>query len=87
VRSLLRLKRMTDDLESAESLFMTLGRIIEARDPSTEGHCERLASYASALGAALELDQADLDSLYRGAYCTTSARSAFPTGSCSRRAS
>jgi putative two-component system response regulator len=68
VRSLLRLKRMTDDLESAESLFMTLGRIIEARDPSTEGHCERLASYASALGAALELDQADLDSLYRGAY-------------------
>ena len=68
VRSLIRLKRMTDDLESAESLFMTLGRIIEARDPSTEGHCERLAAFASALGAALELDQADLDALYRGAF-------------------
>jgi len=33
VRSLLRLKRLTDDLESAESLFLTLGRVIEARDP------------------------------------------------------
>jgi len=68
VRSLIRLKRMTDDLESAESLFLTLGRIIEARDPCTEGHCERLAAFASAMGAALELDQVDLDSLYRGAF-------------------
>src|SRR2546428_6133460 len=32
--------RLTDDLESAESLFLTLGRIIEARDPNTEGHCD-----------------------------------------------
>jgi cyclic di-GMP phosphodiesterase len=68
VRSLIRLKRMTDDLESAESLFLTLGRVIEARDPSTEGHCDRLAVYASALGTALNLDQADLDALYRGAF-------------------
>jgi putative two-component system response regulator len=67
VRSLIRLKRMTDDLESAESLFLTLGRVIEARDPCTEGHCERLATFASAMGAALELDQVALDSLYRGA--------------------
>ena len=68
VRSLIRLKRMTDDLESAEALFLTLGRIIEARDPSTEGHCERLAAFASALGIALHLEQADLDALYRGAF-------------------
>src|SRR5439155_16959273 len=40
IRSLVRIKRLTDDLESAESLFLTLGRIIEARDPRTEGHCE-----------------------------------------------
>ena len=68
VRSLIRLKRMTDDLESAESLFLTLGRIIEARDPSTEGHCERLATFATALGTALDLGQPDLDALYRGAF-------------------
>jgi len=64
----MRIKRLTDDLESAESLFLTLGRIIEARDPCTEGHCERLAEYATTLGRHLNLDQADLDALYRGAF-------------------
>ena len=68
VGSLMRLKRLTDDLESAEALFLTLGRIIEARDPCTEGHCERLADYATALGARLELQQVDIDALYRGAF-------------------
>src|SRR6476620_10230518 len=68
VRSLLRLKRLTDDLESAELLFLSLGRIVEARDPYTEGHCERLAQYALALGQELNLDQSDLDALHRGAF-------------------
>ena len=68
VRSLIRIKRLTDDLESAESLFLTLGRIIEARDPNTEGHCERLAAYATSLGMKLNLDRGDLDTLYRGAF-------------------
>ena len=68
VRSLLRIKRLTDELESAESLFLTLGRIIEARDPCTEGHCDRLSTYASALGAVLGLERAELDALHRGAF-------------------
>jgi putative two-component system response regulator len=68
VGSLMRLKRLTDDLESAEALFLTLGRVIEARDPSTEGHCERLADYATALGHRLELQHTDIDALYRGAF-------------------
>jgi putative two-component system response regulator len=68
VESAIRLKRLTDELESAESLFLTLGRIVEARDPYTEGHCERLARYATALGAALDLEAPDLDALYRGAF-------------------
>ena len=68
IRSLLRLKRLTDDLECAEVLFLTLGRIIEARDPYTEGHCERLVQYATALGTALGLPQADIQTLYRGAF-------------------
>src|SRR5262245_62880695 len=52
VRSLIRLKRMTDDLESAESLFLTLGRVSEARAPSDEGHCDRHSGYAAARGTA-----------------------------------
>jgi putative two-component system response regulator len=78
VRSLLRLKRVTDDLESAESLFLTLGRIIEARDPYTEGHCERLADYATALGRRLQLEQADIDALYRGAFLHDVGKIAIP---------
>ena len=68
VASAIRLKRLTDELDSAESLFLTLGRIVEARDPYTVGHCERLAHYATALGAALNLTASELDALYRGAF-------------------
>jgi putative two-component system response regulator len=78
MRSLVRLKRVTDDLECAESLFLTLGRIIEARDPYTEGHCERLARYATALGAALDLPQPDIDALYRGAFLHDIGKIAIP---------
>jgi len=55
VRSLVRLKRYTDELDSAASVILSLGRTIEARDPHTQGHCERLAAYATALGAHLDL--------------------------------
>lgn len=78
VTSAIRLKRLTDELESAEALFLTLGRIVEARDPSTEGHCERLARYASALGVALGLPQRDLDALYRGAFLHDIGKIAIP---------
>ena len=41
VRSLLRVKTHTDELERAEAVMLTLARSIEGRDPCTEGHCER----------------------------------------------
>jgi DNA-binding response OmpR family regulator len=44
VRSLTRLKRYTDELDSAESVILSLGLTIEARDPNTEGDCQRLAA-------------------------------------------
>jgi putative two-component system response regulator len=68
VASAIRLKRLTDELDSAEALFLTLGRIVEARDPYTEGHCERLAQYATALGEAMNLPDAEVNALYRGAF-------------------
>jgi putative two-component system response regulator len=67
VRSLLRVKRLIDDLESTETIMTMLGQIVEARDPYTEGHCHRLAAYATAFGAALGLTPAELDTLTRGA--------------------
>ena len=68
LRSLLRLKRYTDDLESAESVILSLALTVEARDTYTEGHCQRLAVYASALGETLHLSDDDLAALNRGSY-------------------
>ena len=78
VRSLLRVRRLTDALESADTLFEMLGRIVEARDPYTEGHCERLAHYATTLGADLRLGPSDLEILYRGAFLHDVGKIATP---------
>jgi putative two-component system response regulator len=57
-----------------------LGQIVEARDPYTEGHCERLADYATALGAELNLSPADLEILNRGAILHDLGKIAIPDG-------
>ncbi len=68
VGSLTRMKHLLDALDSAEAAFMTLALTIEARDPMTNGHCERLASYAVALGKTLGVAETDLQALNRGGY-------------------
>ena len=68
VRSLIRLKRYTDELDSAEAVIVSLAQTIEARDAATDGHCQRLAEYATWLGRALGLDADDLSALARGGY-------------------
>lgn len=68
IRSLLRLKEFTDELESAEDVLCTLGLSIEARDPCTEGHCDRIVQYATRLGEHLRLDEDSMIALRRGAY-------------------
>ncbi|MEZ5290575.1 MAG: response regulator [Vicinamibacterales bacterium] len=66
VRSLSRLKRYTDELESAESVIVSLALTVEARDAYTEGHCDRLSSYAVGLGRALGLASDELWALRKG---------------------
>jgi putative two-component system response regulator len=68
LRVLGRLKRYTDDLEAAGSIITTLAMMIEARDGFTEGHCHRMANYATALGRALGLPANDLQTLHRGGF-------------------
>ena len=68
VQSLMRAKQHLDDLDSAESLIVFLALTIEARDPYTLGHCERLASLAVAVGEQLDLDRRQLYALRRGAF-------------------
>jgi cyclic di-GMP phosphodiesterase len=64
-RSLLRLKEYTDELENAETVLFSLALSIEAKDPYTKGHCERLSSYAEALGHRLGLSNEECVALRR----------------------
>jgi putative two-component system response regulator len=69
---------VVDELESAEALYLALGRIVEAGDASTHGHCERLACYATALGTSCNLEGADLVALRRGAFLHDIGKIAIP---------
>ena len=68
VASLVRLKRYTDDLDSAAAIITTLAVMIETRDGYSEGHCHRVANRAGAIGRALGLGVADLQALHRGGF-------------------
>lgn len=78
VKSLLRMKEFTDELETADSVLCTLGLIVEGRDPYTEGHCERLALHAVELGRHLGLDEDSIIALRRGGYLHDLGKIAVP---------
>jgi putative two-component system response regulator len=78
VRSLLRLKQYTDDLDSAEAVILSLAATIEARDVTTGGHCQRLAGYAAALGEKLGLGEDDVSALARGGFLHDVGKVAIP---------
>jgi putative two-component system response regulator len=78
VNSLLKLKEFTDELETADSVLCTLGLSVEARDPYTEGHCERLSRDAVDLGRFLGLDEESIVALRRGGYLHDLGKIAVP---------
>jgi putative two-component system response regulator len=65
-RSLIKLKQYTDDLENAESVLFSLALSIEARDPYTRGHCERLSEMSARLGERLGIPEEHIKALRRG---------------------
>jgi putative two-component system response regulator len=68
VGSLVRMKQYTDDLDSAAAILMSLAVLIEGRDGTTQGHCHRMANYATTLGRRLGLHDDDLQALHRGGF-------------------
>lgn len=78
VNSLLKLKEFTDELETADSVLCTLGLSVEARDPYTEGHCERLARNATDLGRFLGVGEESIIALGRGGYLHDLGKIAVP---------
>jgi len=78
VRSLIKLKLHTDELERAESVLFSLARSIEGKDPYTHGHCERLADYSEALGRKLGLPGEQLTAIRRAGIVHDIGKVAIP---------
>ena len=78
MRALMQFKRSVDDLESAEDMLRSLALMVEARDPDTAGHCQRLARYVTALGRHIGLPDEDLLALERGGYFHDIGKIALP---------
>jgi putative two-component system response regulator len=54
-KSLIRLKHLNNHLENTENVLFALSQTVEAKDPCTEGHLERIANYSSVLGKLINL--------------------------------
>jgi len=58
-------ERMNDQL--LQSYFRTLAAALDARDPYTAGHSERVAAYSVRIGELAQLDAAEMDILHKSA--------------------
>jgi putative two-component system response regulator len=68
LRSQLRTKRLTDQLERTESVIFSLALAVEAKDMYTEGHIWRLAHYSEQLAAAAGLAPEQVRAARHGGY-------------------
>jgi putative two-component system response regulator len=65
-KSLIRVKTLNDNLANIEAVLFSLANAIEARDPYTEGHVQRVAQRALALGARMKLSGREMRALKLG---------------------
>ncbi len=66
VKSLIRQKRLNEDLDHAEQVLFSIARTVESRDPNTGDHCERLVSRGKAFGEFLGLSRIEIRDLMWG---------------------
>jgi putative two-component system response regulator len=66
-KSLLRVKRLNDELETAQSVLFALARTVEAKSSFTHGHAGRVGEYALQLAVQLNLPAGEREVLRRGA--------------------
>lgn len=66
-RSLLRIKKLVEERDSAEAVVFAFARVVEAKSPYTHGHSERVAAYALTLATAAGLPEDQWERLRKGA--------------------
>ena len=67
IRSVLRLRRAMADMEAAHGVVAALANAVEAKDVTTEHHCQRLAGHARRLAERIGMVDGDLRSVMYGA--------------------
>src|SRR4051812_22460232 len=78
VRSLLKQKAFTDELDRSEGVLEALAMSIERKDPYTAGHCERLADLGERLGRRLGLNGDQIIALRRAGFLHDIGKVAVP---------
>jgi putative two-component system response regulator len=68
VKSLIRQKRLNEDLDHASQVLFSIARAVESRDPNTGDHCERLVIRGKAFGEFLNLSRTEIRDLTWGGY-------------------
>ena len=68
VKSLIRQKRLNEDLDHAEKVLFSIAQTVESRDPNTGDHCERLVAHGQAFGEFLGLSRIEIRDLMWGGY-------------------
>ena len=68
VKSLVRQRRLNEDLDHAEKVLFSIARAIESRDSNTGNHCERLVATSKAFGKFLALTRIQIRDLQWGSY-------------------
>ncbi|NJR65717.1 MAG: two-component system response regulator [Leptolyngbyaceae cyanobacterium CRU_2_3] len=67
-RSLIRQKRLNEDLDHSSKVLFSIARAVESRDPNTGDHCERLVVQGKAFGEFLKLSRNEVRDLMWGGY-------------------
>ncbi len=65
-KSLIRLKKLNNNLTSIENVLFSLANTVEAKDVGTQGHIERVSNIAVALGRKMDLPSAKIEALRFG---------------------
>lgn len=78
VRNLVNFRHLTQDLDDAEQILLTIARTVEARDEGTGDHCERLSNLVARLGERLGLDEGEVKALRRAGYLHDIGKIAVP---------
>ncbi|MFH1367507.1 MAG: HD domain-containing phosphohydrolase [Elusimicrobiota bacterium] len=78
IKSLLKVKALNDELDSAEEVIFALARAIEAKDKYTQGHTERVSQFALTVAHNMGLSKKEQDALYKGGILHDIGKIAIP---------